>query len=130
MQYRRKESFRFTFQPPEKATLFIRQEEESGTVSYEVELVDISGHGARIFSPIRMDHLMSHSEVTLSVKLHAKELVLKGEVAWKKPSRDGTLIGAEFQVDQKAEADIMQELKLRRHKELQEEYRKQGKRLY
>lgn len=129
MQYRRKESFRFTFDTPQSAVVQLRAN-ESSRLTYTCDLIDISAGGARLFSPIRLDEYTSEEIVELVVILFKKELVIPGEIAWKRPSRDGTLFGMHFSHDKKQKQNIISELKFRRHKELEEEFRLKGKRLY
>lgn len=129
MQYRRKESFRFTFDTPQAAVVQL-QVNDSNRLSYSCDLIDISSRGARLFSPIRLDEYTDDVIVQLVVTLFKKELVIPGEIVWKRPSKDGTLFGMHFSHDQKQEQDIISELKFRRHKELEEEFRLKGKRLH
>lgn len=129
MQYRRKESFRFTFDTPQSAIVQLRAN-ESNRLSYTCDLIDISARGARLFSPIRLDEYTTDVIGEMVVTLFKKELVILGEIVWKRPSKDGTLFGMHFSHDKKQEQNIISELKFRRHKELEEEFRLKGKRLY
>ena len=109
MQYRRKESFRFTFDTPQSAVVQLRAS-ESNRLTYTCDLIDISSGGARLFSPIRLDEYTSDGNVELVVTLFKKELVIPGEIVWKRPSKDGTLFGMHFSHDKKQEHDIISEL--------------------
>jgi hypothetical protein len=97
---------------------------------YPCELIDISARGARLFFPVRIEEYTSNVLAEMVVTLFKKELVIPGELVWKRPSKDGTLFGMQFLVNKKMEHDIISDLKLRRHKELEEEFRLNGKRLH
>lgn len=129
MQYRRKESFRFTFDVPQPAVFQLRGN-QSNPIKNTCDLIDISACGARLFSPIRLDEYPSDEIVELVVTLFKKEILIPSEIVWMRPSKDGTLFGMHFLHDKKQEQNIISELKFRRHKELEEEFRLKGKRLY
>ena len=121
MFYRRKESFRFTFESPEIATVYFQSN------TYTFDLINISPRGARLFSTIRIGEYSSEDVIQLNVTLFKKEMQIEANVVWTRPSRDGTLIGLHFL---KNEIDVISELKLRRYKELEEEFHLKGKRFY
>ena len=121
MFYRRKESFRFTFESPEIATVYFQSN------TYTFDLINISPRGARLFSTIRIGEYSSEDVIQLNVTLFKKEMQIEANVVWTRPSRDGTLIGLQFL---KIETDVISELKLRRYKELEEEFHLKGKRFY
>ena len=129
MQYRRKESFRFTFVARQSAVVRLHAFESNWT-TYSCDLIDISARGARLFSPIRINEYTFDTDLEMVVTLFKKELVIPGKMVWKRPSRDGTLYGIHFLYDKKLEQNIISELKYKRHKELEEEFRLNGKRLY
>lgn len=122
--YRRKESFRFTFDSPETAMLQFSGNESDSSI-FTCDLVDISPGGARLFTIARFDQY-SPTAIQLMFTLFKKELTIEAEIVWKRPSRNGTLIGLQFL---KNETDVITELKLRRYKDLEDVYREKGKRL-
>lgn len=122
--YRRKESFRFTFDPSETAMLQFTGSESDAT-TYTCDLVDISPGGARLFASARLNQYSS-TNVQLMFTLFKKELTVEAEMVWKRPSRDGTLIGLQFF---KNETDVITELKMRRYKDLEDVHHKKGKNL-
>ena len=121
--YRRKESFRFTFDPPETAMLQFTGNDSESSI-YTCDLVDISPGGARLFTTFRFDQYSS-TNAQLKFTLFKKELCVAAEMVWKRPSRNGTLIGLQFL---KNEMDVITELKLRRYKDLEDVNLKKGKR--
>ena len=121
MFYRRKESFRFTFESPEIATVQFQSN------TYTFDLMNISPRGARLFSTVRFEEYSSEDVIQLSVTLFKIEMHIEAAIVWTRPSRDGTLIGLQFS---KNETDVISELKLRRYKELEEEFLLKGKRFY
>jgi len=123
LYYRRKESFRFTFEPTETATLQITGNESESSI-YTCDLVDISPGGARLFTTARFDQYSS-TNVQLMFTLFKKELTVAAEMVWKRPSRNGTLIGLQFLQN---ETHVITELKLRRYKDLEDVNRVKGKR--
>ena len=119
--YRRKESFRFTFESPEISTVHFQSN------AYIFDLMNISPRGARLFSTVRFEEYSSEEVIQLNVTLFKKEMQIEANIVWTRPSRDGTLIGLQFL---KIETDVISELKLRRYKELEEEFHLKGKRFY
>ena len=89
--------------------------------------MNISPRGARLFSTVRFEEYLLDEVIQLSVTLFKKEMQIEANIVWTRPSRDGTLIGLQFL---KIETDVISELKLRRYKELEEEYHLKGKRFY
>lgn len=122
MTFKRTEGFRFTFGEPIDANFVILIDGRSENVErtkYLCEIVDISPHGMKIFSHKDISE-HNNQRVQLEVQFILDEVLIKavGEIVWTKPFGGRIQYGLVFEDQSNVEELIVNELKLRRKKEI------------
>ncbi|KOY82384.1 PilZ domain-containing protein [Lysinibacillus sp. FSL H8-0500] len=119
MIFKRKEGFRFKFEEPLPITFAIY---ENGRVNHERtsmgELLDISPRGLKMFT--KVDLGMNPPPLEIRFVLDSREVRAYGEIMWSRPFGNGKQYGVFFNQQGAVEDLIIEELKLRRKKEVAE----------
>ncbi len=123
MLYKRNEYFRYTFGEPCDAT-FRLIKNANGTSEVEMskkgacKIMDISPNGLRIYTQfqISIDQL---KQVEMQFVLDESPIQIIGEFVWTKRKNDAFEYGIRLMGDHDSEKLITEELKARRHKEIE-----------
>ncbi|TQR17624.1 PilZ domain-containing protein [Psychrobacillus soli] len=122
MHYKRKESFRYTFTEPCKAT-FRLIKDANGLSEKEIskkgicEIIDISPHGVKIFTEFSIA-IDKQIHVELNFTLDESPIDLIGEFVWSHRKINGYEYGINFPEDTNTEQLIINELKSLRRKSI------------
>ncbi|SER64539.1 PilZ domain-containing protein [Psychrobacillus sp. OK032] len=115
MQYKRNESFRYTFTEPCKAT-FRLIKDANGLTEKEIskkgicEIIDISPHGLKIFTEYSIA-IDKQIHVELNFTLDESPIDLVGEFVWSRRKINGSEYGINLPGDTYTEQLIIRELK-------------------
>ncbi|SOB91415.1 PilZ domain-containing protein [Ureibacillus xyleni] len=121
MNFKRKEGFRFTFDPPLEADYEIYINGQLASMeTYHTKILDISPRGMKIFCGPEIGSYLKHS--TLQIKVHflldVAHIRAIGDVVWSRPFGRAYQCGLNFSVQKDIDELITNELKLRRKKEV------------
>lgn len=122
MQYKRKESFRYTFTEPCKAT-FRLIKDANGLTEKEIsnkgicEIIDISPHGLKIFTEFSIA-IDKQIHVEINFTLDESPIDLVGELVWSHRKINGYEYGINLPEDTYTEQLIINELKNVRRKSM------------
>ncbi|AWE06411.1 PilZ domain-containing protein [Lysinibacillus sp. 2017] len=122
MTFKRTEGFRFTFGEPIDANFVILIDGKPENIErskYPCEIVDISPRGMKIFSHKNIGE-QNKQLVQLEVQFILDEVLIKavGEIVWTKVFGERIQYGLIFENQSHVEELIVNELKLRRKKEI------------
>ena len=122
MTFKRTEGFRFTFNEPLNANFVILvdgQPEDIERTKYQCEIIDISPRGMKMFSH---KEIGEHKNQLVQIEVHfiLDEVFIKavGEIVWTKVFGERLQYGLIFENQPHVEELIVDELKLRRKKEV------------
>ena len=122
MQYKRNEYFRYTFGEPSEATFrLIKQKDDENGVELSKKgkcyIVDVSPNGVKMLSDLFID-IDKLKKVELSFVLDEKSITMVGDLVWFQKKINGYEYGVKLNGDQDSEQLIVNELKIRRKKEM------------
>ena len=120
MIFKRQEGFRFKFDEPVKMTFAIY---EDGRVNQAqtamADLLDISPRGLKMFTEVDLG--VNPPPLDLRFVLDTREVRAYGEIIWSRSFGKGKQYGVNFNDQESVEDLIVEELKLRRRREADEE---------
>ncbi len=113
MIYKRKESFRFTFNPPPACIFNIVEVDNMRLDSRNAEgiLIDISPSGAKLASKLDIPIHHKKIKIKLSFKINEDTIYANGILIWKKTTQLGNNYGVQFVNASDLTDVIMEELK-------------------
>ena len=122
MTFKRTEGFRFTFGEPINAKYIVLVDgkpEDLEMTKYDCEILDVSPRGMKMFS-YRNNGEHNNKLIQLEVQFILDEVLIKavGDIVWKKNYGEKTQYGLIFDGQPQVEDLIVNELKLRRKKEV------------
>ena len=122
MTFKRTEGFRFTFGEPINARYIVLVDgkpEDLEMTKYDCEILDVSPRGMKMFS-YRNNGEHNNKLIQLEVQFILDEVLIKavGDIVWKKNYGEKTQYGLIFDGQPQVEDLIVNELKLRRKKEV------------
>ena len=122
MTFKRTEGFRFTFGEPINARYIVLVDgkpEDLEMTKYDCEILDVSPRGMKMFS-YRNNDEHNNKLIQLEVQFILDEVLIKavGDIVWKKNYGEKTQYGLIFDGQPQVEDLIVNELKLRRKKEV------------
>src|SRR5690625_971394 len=107
-RYKRKETFRYTFEEP-IAALFEIIGIDDHTVSSskgKAKILNISPHGIKLNSPLNIPETDHKSiQLTISFELNNKQLNVNGEIVWKKPKGISVDYGIDLIIDESTQQE-------------------------
>ena len=122
MAFKRTEGFRFAFGEPIYAKYLVLidgKPQDLERTKYDCEILDISPRGMKMFS---YHHIGEHSNKLLQIEVHfiLDEVLIKavGDIVWEKSFGNKNQYGLIFDGQPQVEQLIVDELKLRRKKEV------------
>lgn len=122
MIFKRKEGFRFTFGEAldaQYAILLDGKYENVERSMYDCQIVDVSPKGMKMFTTHKMgEHMNKLLQVEVDFILYTTAICVIGEIVWTKPYAQGFQYGLEFREQPNIENLIIEELKMRRRKEM------------
>ena len=120
MLFKRSEGFRFKFDEPLETTFTIV--ENGKTIAGETAIggiLDISPRGIKMFSSVDLNAGKAICpQLEIRFVIDSQTIVAYGEVMWSRPYRKGKQYGIFFNNQEALEDLIVEELKLRRKKEI------------
>lgn len=115
MQFKRNESFRYTFGQPLPALFSIIRfnGREINSSPGEAEIIDISPEGIRLSSELSIPDISSN-EVVLSIEfiLNENEFIVDGKIVWQKKWNTSTIYGINLIVEEPQKNEIIEQLKI------------------
>ncbi|MFJ8064135.1 PilZ domain-containing protein [Psychrobacillus sp. NPDC096426] len=122
MHYKRKESFRYTYTEPCKATFRLIKDavgltEPEKSKKGSCDIIDISPHGLKIFTEFSIA-IEKHIHVELNFTIDESPIDLIGEFVWSHRKINGYEYGINFPEDTYTEQLIVNELKNLRKKSM------------
>lgn len=122
MIFKRQEGFRFSFGEPLEANFVIiidGKPLDLERTSHACRILDISPRGVKISSEVDLnEHMNKILQLEMSFVLDVTEIKCVGEIVWSKPFGSYTHYGITFFNQAVVEELIINELKLRRRKEV------------
>ena len=121
MLFKRSEGFRYAFGEPVQATFKILENDEALNKEVSIcEILDISPKGIKMYTRVDL-HAGRAICPPLEIRfiLDTKIIEVRGEVMWSKPYIKGKQYGIFFNNQPLQEELIVDELKIRRKKEIQ-----------
>lgn len=122
MTFKRTEGFRFAFGEPiyaKYSVLIDGKPQDLEMTKYDCEILDISPRGMKMFS---YHDIGEYTNMLVQLEVHfiLDEALIKavGDIIWEKPYGDKTQFGLIFDGQPQVEDLIVNELKLRRKKEV------------
>lgn len=122
LNFKRKEGFRFTFGTPVRGNARVLVGDEVVDAKAEtitIDIIDISPKGMKLVTLHNIDNAVLR-EVTLEVTLCIDTAVIEahGEIVWKRSAGNACAYGLFFKEQSVNEELIIEELKIRRRKEM------------
>ena len=128
MLFKRSEGFRYKFEEPLQTTFTIV--ENGKALEHEAaigSILDISPRGIKMFTTVDLHAgRVICPQLEIRFILDTQILVAYGEVMWSKPYMKGKQYGIFFNNQPQLEDMIVEELKIRRKKEIQAEKRRKS----
>ncbi len=122
MQYKRNEYFRYTFGEPSEATFRIIKQinNESGielSKKGKCYIVDVSPNGVRMLTDLSIN-IEQLKKIELNFVLDEQPITMIGDLVWSQKKIHGIEYGVRLNGDHDSEQLIVNELKTRRKKEM------------
>ena len=115
MQFKRHESFRYTFGQPIPALFKIISinGREVNSAPGKAAIVDISPEGIRMTSELNIPDIKSnHPILSISFSINEQSFNLNGSIMWEKEWKNTTEYGINLLVEESVKNDIVGELKI------------------
>ncbi|WP_185959709.1 PilZ domain-containing protein [Lentibacillus cibarius] len=108
MYFKRNEPYRYTFSKPVDGRL--TKTETDDTVTTNVQILDVSNHGAKIYCP-SVVNLQEHAKISLTFELNSTFFQSPGTIVWLKQFRQSLELGLHLDTDDEYKEKILAELK-------------------
>ncbi|KGR77260.1 PilZ domain-containing protein [Ureibacillus manganicus] len=115
MQFKRNESFRYSFGQPVPALFKIVSinGREVNSASGKAEIVDISPEGIRMTSELNIpDIKLKQPILSITFNINDKPFQLNGLIMWKKERKNSAEYGIKLLIDDSMKSNIVGELKI------------------
>ncbi|RYG74007.1 PilZ domain-containing protein [Lentibacillus lipolyticus] len=108
MYFKRNESYRFVFSEPINGKL--TKTELGNTVTVNVQVLDVSNHGAKIYCPDSVS-LQEHGKIALAFHLNTSYFHSSGTIVWVKKFRQSFEAGLHLHTSDEYREKMTSELK-------------------